>query len=88
MSRLIYYGSVCVALPVLRHQRVGNAQFQLPMANLIAVLAVVASLLLFPKLDKAGAVVMGVVVVLVAANSVWAAQRERSEHQNRRSDST
>jgi basic amino acid/polyamine antiporter, APA family len=88
MSRLIYYGSVCVALPVLRHQRVGNAQFQLPMGNLIAVLAVVASLLLFPKLDKAGAMVLGVVAVLVAVNSVWAAHRERVRTSHTRGEST
>jgi APA family basic amino acid/polyamine antiporter len=88
MSRLIYYSSVCVALPVLRHRRVGNAQFQLPMGNLIAVLAVVASLLLFPKLDKAGAGVMGVVAALVAANSVWAAQRQRVGTSHTRGEST
>jgi basic amino acid/polyamine antiporter, APA family len=78
MSRLIYYGSVCVALPVLRHKtNVAAERFHLPLGNLIAVLAVAASLLLFPKLDKAGAMVLAVVAVLVAANTLWAARHTR-----------
>jgi len=80
MSRLIYYGSVCAALPVLRHKRdVPEARFHLPMGNVIAVLAVGVSLLLFPKLDKAGATVLGIVAVLVVGNSMWAAWRERAK---------
>jgi APA family basic amino acid/polyamine antiporter len=77
MSRLIYYGSVCAALPVLRRKRnVPAPEFRLPMGNLIAVLAVGVSLLLFPKLDKAGAIVLGVVAVCIAANSFWASRRQ------------
>ena len=79
MSRLIYYGSVCAALPVLRHKRdVPDARFHLPMGNLIAVLAVGISLLLFPKLDKAGLAVLGVVALLIAVNSLWAAHHAQS----------
>jgi amino acid transporter len=82
MSRLIYYGSVCAALPVLRRKKnVPAPEFHLPLGNLIAVLAVGVSLLLFPKLDKAGAIVLGVVAVLVAANSFWASRREHSRKQ-------
>jgi amino acid transporter len=77
MSRLIYYGSVCAALPVLRRKRnVPAPEFRLPMGNLIAVLAVGVSLLLFPKLDKAGTIVLGVVAVCIAANSFWASRRQ------------
>src|SRR5581483_793372 len=44
MSRLIYYGSVCAALPVLRRKRhVPPAQFRLPMGEVFSVLAVVAA---------------------------------------------
>jgi basic amino acid/polyamine antiporter, APA family len=78
VARLIYYASVCVALPVLRRKPdVQEAKFQLPFGNAIAGLAVVTSLLLFPKLDKAGLVVMGVVAVLIIANSVWSAHHRR-----------
>jgi amino acid transporter len=79
MSRLIYYGSVCAALPVLRHKRdVPDARFHLPMGNLIGVLAVGVSLLLFPKLDKAGLAVLGAVALLITVNSLWAAHRAQS----------
>jgi amino acid transporter len=82
MSRLIYYGSVCAALPVLRRKRnVTQPEFRLPLGNLVAVLAVGVSLLLFPKLDKAGAIVLGVVAVCIAANSFWASHREHSRSQ-------
>jgi len=88
-ARLIYYASVCAALPVLRHKGdVPEARFRLPMGNLIPALAVVASLLLFPKLDRAGAIVLGAVAVLVAANSVWAARRERVAASHSKGEST
>lgn len=79
MSRLIYYGSVCAALPVLRRkQAVPRPEFRLPAGNLFAVLAVGTSLLLFPRLDKAGSIVLGVVAVLVVVNSFWAARRQHA----------
>jgi APA family basic amino acid/polyamine antiporter len=78
VARLVYYASVCVALPALRRKRnVPEAKFKLPFGNIIAVFAIVTSLMLFPRLDKAGLVVMGVVAVLIAANSVWAAHHGR-----------
>jgi basic amino acid/polyamine antiporter, APA family len=76
ITRLIYYGAVCVALPVLRRQpQAPPARFQLPLGNLIAVLAVGTSLLLFRRPDKSGAWVLGALAVLVAAHSLWAARR-------------
>ena len=53
MSRLIYYGSVCAALPFLRRKKnAPQAEFHLPMGDLVALLAVGVSLLLFPHLDR------------------------------------
>jgi APA family basic amino acid/polyamine antiporter len=76
ISRLLYYGSVCAALPVLRRKaNVPAARFHLPMGDLIAALAVGVSLLLFPKLDRPALLVMGFVTLCVVANSVWAARR-------------
>lgn len=78
MSRLIYYGSVCAALPVLRHRKnVPGAEFHLPMGNVFAVLAVGVSLLLFPRLDRPGAIVLGVLALCVIANTRWAARQTR-----------
>jgi APA family basic amino acid/polyamine antiporter len=78
-ARLIYYASVCLALPVLRRKRnVPEAKFHLPMGNAIAVLAIGTSLMLFPKLDKAGLAVLGVVMLLIAANNFWAVHHGRA----------
>jgi APA family basic amino acid/polyamine antiporter len=78
ITRLIYYGAVCVALPVLRHKpNVPPAQFHLAWGNLFAALAVGTSLLLFRRPDKPGEWVLGILAVLIAANSLWAARRTR-----------
>ena len=79
MSRLIYYGSVCAALPALRHRSdVPKPAFKLPAGNFIAVLALGISLLLFPELDRVGVLVLALVAVCIAANNIWASRRERS----------
>ena len=79
MSRLIYYGSVCMALPVLRRKvGVPSAQFRLPMGEMFAVLAVGTSLLLFPRLDQAGLLVLAALALGVTVNSVWASRRART----------
>ena len=76
MARLIYYGSVAVALPVLRRKHgAPEAQFRLPMGWLFAVLAAATSLLLFPRLDRASLMVLGILALCVIANSIWASRR-------------
>jgi basic amino acid/polyamine antiporter, APA family len=79
MARLFYYGSVCAALPVLRRRReVPPAQFRLPMGGLFSVLAVGTSLSLFPKLDRASTIVLGVLAACVIANTIWASRHEHA----------
>ena len=79
MARLIYYASVCAALPVLRRKKgVPEAKFRLPMGNVFALLAVAVSFLLFPKLDSRGLLVMGVLALCIVVNSVWAVRRGHS----------
>jgi basic amino acid/polyamine antiporter, APA family len=76
VSRLIYYGSVCAALPVLRRKPgVPSEHFHLPGGDWLAVLAIAISMLLFPRLDRGGLVVMAVLAVIIAANSLWAAKQ-------------
>ena len=62
MARLICYGSVAIALPVLRRKDgAPEARFRLPMGWLFAVLAAATSLLLlFPRLDRKSLVVLGI----------------------------
>lgn len=82
MARLVYYGSVCAGLPVLRRkQNVPAAEFHLPMGTLFAVLAVGVSLLLFPRLDRPGAIVLGVLAMCIIANTMWAARRDRARNE-------
>lgn len=78
MSRLIYYGSVCAALPVLRRkQGIPGALFRLRGGDIISVLALGTSLLLFPSLSGRAALLVGAVGVCIIANSLWAARRHR-----------
>lgn len=89
MARLIYYASVCAALPVLRRKKnVPGAHFRLPWGNVLAVLAVAVSLLLFPKLDSRGLLVMGVLAVCIIVNSVWAARRGQADSATVRTSGT
>jgi amino acid transporter len=75
MARLIYYASVCTALPVLRRKKeVPEARFRLPLGNVFALLAVAVSFLLFPKLDSRGLLVMTILALCIMANSIWAAR--------------
>ena len=76
--RLIYYATVCIALPVLRWRKTApDVQFKLPAGYLIAALAVATSLWLFPKFDRPALWVLGVLAVLVFANTMWASRREK-----------
>ena len=80
MARLFYYGSVCAALPVLRRkQQVPEAQFRLPAGNIVAALAVITSLFLFPRLDRTSTAVLVVLVFCVIANSWWVAKNATRE---------
>ncbi len=82
VSRLFYYGSVCAALPVLRRKSgMPEAQFHLPMGNLIAALAVATSLSLllsFPRLDLRSGIVLAVVALGILVHSLWASRHQRS----------
>jgi amino acid transporter len=76
ISRLICYGSVCAALTALRRKReVREPLFRLPAGNLFAVVAIGVSVLLFPRLDKPGLLVMTAAAIAIAVNSAWAARR-------------
>lgn len=78
ISRLIYYGSVCAALPVLRRRKdVPQAKFSLPLGEVFSVLAVGVSLMLFPKLDHRGLVVVGILALCITLNIIWAARRDK-----------
>jgi len=79
VSRLFYYGSVCAALPALRRKSgIPRERFRLPLGDMIAVLAVCVSVLLFPKLDRGGLIIMAALALCIGMNSLWAASRSRT----------
>jgi amino acid transporter len=71
-ARLLYYGAVCVALPVLRKKQPGGAAFVLPAGPAFAVLGVGITLLLGSRMDiyQLGAVLA--TVSLGVATWLWA----------------
>jgi basic amino acid/polyamine antiporter, APA family len=78
-ARLVYYAAVCAALPVLRRRPdVPQEQFHLPLGELIAVMAIAVSLLLFPRLNRRGLFIVAMLAASIVANSVWAARRSRT----------
>jgi basic amino acid/polyamine antiporter, APA family len=79
VSRLFYYGSVCAALPVLRRKKeIPHEHFRLPLGDGFAVVALVVSLMLFPKMNRADLWLLGGLAACIAANSIWAARQKRS----------
>lgn len=81
MSRLFYYGSVCAALPILRRRKdAPRPMFRLFGGNVVAGLAILTSLLLFPHLDRTSGAVLAVLALCIIANSWWAARKELEAH--------
>jgi basic amino acid/polyamine antiporter, APA family len=88
-ARLVYYASVCAALPVLRHKpAVPPEKFHLPLGNAFAVLAIAVSLLLFPRLDWRGILAIIILGTGIAANSIWARRRAQPTPVNAQSAGT
>jgi basic amino acid/polyamine antiporter, APA family len=79
MARLIYYASVALALPVLRHRiDAPEARFQIPFGWFFSLLTIGTSLLLFPKLDRASLMVLGVLTLCIVGNTVWASRNAKT----------
>jgi APA family basic amino acid/polyamine antiporter len=76
VARLVYYGSVCVALPVLRRKG-PPAALRLPLGNLFAALGVALSLVLMTRVDRSRVWVLAVVTGLALVNGIWARRRTR-----------
>ena len=75
VARLFYYGGVCVAVPVLRHRRPGQARFRVPGGLLLPVLGVAICAVLMTRVDFSKSLVLLVTIALALLN--WAAVRTR-----------
>jgi basic amino acid/polyamine antiporter, APA family len=80
VARLVTYGLVCAALPVLRRRdgkrdAVPPAAFRLPAGPLFAVLGVVGMLVVATQVSAREATIMGVVVALASLHYLIAIRK-------------
>ena len=73
VSRLFYYGAVCVALPVLRHKQPRAAWFRLPAGPMFAGLGVAICLVLLTGVDFSKSVILLATIAIALVN--WVAVR-------------
>lgn len=75
VARLLYYGAVCAAVPVLRVKQPGAAALRLPGGPLIPVLGVLICLALLTRVDFSKSLIL--LAVIVAASVNWLLVRGR-----------
>ena len=70
VSRLLYYGAVCAAVPVLRRKQPGAAWFRIPAGTAVAVLGVVICVVLLSGVDLSKSIILLATVGIALANWV------------------
>jgi basic amino acid/polyamine antiporter, APA family len=73
VSRLAVYGTMAIAVPVLRRKRSGQGLFLLPAANLFAGLGLLFSVILLTQMGRSEFLVVGTTCVIALVN--WLAVR-------------
>lgn len=73
VARLIYYGAVCAAVPVLRRKQPGAAWLRLPAGSVFAVVGVLICVALLSGVDFSKSMILAVTVAIALAN--WLAVR-------------
>jgi basic amino acid/polyamine antiporter, APA family len=76
VARLLYYGTCCAALPVLRRKQIGNAAFRLPAGNFLAGLAVFMCAALVTRVDFGQSLILLATVAIGLLN--WLAVRNQT----------
>ena len=74
VARLVYYGAVCAAVPVLRHKQPHAAWFRLPAGSVVAFLGVLICVLLLSGVDFSKSLIL-LATILVAFLNWLAAGR-------------
>ncbi len=75
VARLLYYGLVCAALPVLRRMQPTAARFRLPGGVGFAGLGVVLCLVLATQLDLSKSLILSGVMAVALVNWLWVRKR-------------
>jgi amino acid transporter len=75
VSRLLFYGAVCAAVPVLRRAQPGAAQWRVPGGLLLPVLGVILCALLLTRVDFSESLIL--IATVAAASINWLVVRGR-----------
>jgi amino acid transporter len=75
VARLLYYGLVCAALPILRRKQPGAAMFRLPAGTLFAVLGVGICAVLITGVNLGGSLILLATALVAMIN--WLLVRKR-----------
>jgi len=76
VARLLYYGLVCAALPVLRRKQPGAAMFRLSGGNVFAVLGVTICAVMITGVNLGGSLILLATALVAALN--WALVRRQA----------
>jgi basic amino acid/polyamine antiporter, APA family len=76
VARLLYYGLVCAALPVLRRKQPGAALFRLPAGTYFGVLGAAICLALMTGVNLSGSLILLATALVAAVN--WLLVRKRA----------
>lgn len=82
VARLFVYGVSCIALPVLRKQRPGQAWFRLPAGNLFVGLALLICIALGSRVDLSGSLILLATLGVAFVN--WLYVRRKAEPEQTR----
>jgi amino acid transporter len=76
VARLVYYGAVCAAVPVLRKRQPGEATFRVPGGPTLPILGVAICALLLTRVDFTKSLILVATIVIASLN--WFGVRNRS----------
>jgi len=74
VARLVYYGAVCAAVPVLRRKQPGAAWLRLPAGSFLATLGVLICVVLLSGVDFSKSLILLATIVIAVLN--WVAARK------------
>jgi APA family basic amino acid/polyamine antiporter len=75
VARLLYYGAVCAAVPVLRRSQPGAAAFRLPGGPVLPALGLAVCLALLTRVDFSKSLILLAVILTATVN--WLLARGR-----------
>jgi basic amino acid/polyamine antiporter, APA family len=75
VARLFYYAVGCAALPMLRKKQPGQALFQLPGGQILAVLGVAICVVLLTRVDLTQSMILIATIAIALLNWLWVTRK-------------